>query len=128
MATNGSIEVSIQIIPEKLDLPILGCSSPNSSIISPISSHASSSRCLLHVTIKFKIDSPILFCLLLLFLIHCQPLRLWLTLPSQKFSLHLIGCHSLRIVLQFPLNHQMRIAQKSLHWYLQVIYIFPKVK
>src|SRR5579864_1948156 len=104
MATNGSMDVSAQIIPEKLDFPTLGDSSPSSSMISEISSQASSSRCLLQVAIKFTLMTPTLFYPLLLFLIHYLSLQLWWTRKNWQFVPHQVTSHNLKIFLLIHLN------------------------
>src|SRR5438445_8366321 len=101
-----SVVVTV-IIPENGEISIVYEASPNSQRIFEISLDASSSRCRLHVMIRFKPQPPTLSFSLFLFvlsLIHFQSLQQWLTRPDWKSFQHHEVRRSLKIYQVCPLN------------------------
>src|SRR2546427_2626644 len=104
----GLSTVVTVMIPENDEISTAYEVSPNSRRIFEISLDASSSRCRLHVMIRFKLqplDLSFSLCLFVLSLIHFQSLQQWLTRPDWKSFQHQEVRRSLKIYQVCPLNH-----------------------
>src|SRR2546427_1252988 len=103
----GLSAVVTVIIPENGEISIVYEASPNWLRIFEISLDASSSRCRLHVMIRFKPQPLTLsfsLCLFVLSLIHFQSLQQWSTRPDWKSFQHQEVRRSLKIYQVCSLN------------------------